>query len=211
MTEPRQAADIDVNGQKFVWKGRITRTIRHASSVELNEHAYAGSGLPTAPELVGRHSVPVSVHPQKSQKTMFVTDSPSPTSLLDQPCRGHALLTLPAQEAHVSAARHFAADLLETWSVPVSERDSAVLIVGELAANAAQYGRERMTLLLELDHDTLHIVVSDFGLAVDRHHPSDAPDEHGRGTGIVQYLAQSTEIHQTRSGREVRACLRCSS
>ncbi|WP_233273167.1 ATP-binding protein [Streptomyces broussonetiae] len=141
---------------------------------------------------------------------MFVTDSPSPTSLLGRPCRRHALLTLPAQEAHVSAARHFAADLLETWSVPAGERDSAILIVDELAANAAQYGHERMTLLLALDHETLHIVVTDSGAAVERHRPGIASDEHGRGTGIVEFLAQSTEIRQTRSGREVRACLRCS-
>ncbi|MFJ3303833.1 ATP-binding protein [Streptomyces sp. NPDC086549] len=139
-----------------------------------------------------------------------MTDSASPTSLLGRPCRRQALLTLPAQEAHVSAARHFAADLLETWSVPASERDSAVLIVDELAANAAQYGRERMALLLALDHDALHIVVTDSGAAVERHRSEVAPDEHGRGTGIVQYLAHSTEIHQTRSGREVHACLRCS-
>jgi anti-sigma regulatory factor (Ser/Thr protein kinase) len=138
---------------------------------------------------------------------MFVTDSASPTSLLGRPCRRQALRTLPT---HVSAARHFAADLLETWSVPTSEQDSAVLIVDELAANAAQYGHERMTLLLALDHDTLHIVVTDSGAAVERHRPDIAPDEHGRGNGIVQYLAQSTEVHQTRSGREVRACLRCS-
>ncbi|MDT0469200.1 ATP-binding protein [Streptomyces gibsoniae] len=141
---------------------------------------------------------------------MFATDSPSPSSLLGRPCDHQALLTLPAQEAHVPAARHFAADLLATWSVPSSERDSAVLIIDELAANAAQYGRERMTLLLVLDHGTLHIVVSDSGMAVERPRPDIAPDEHGRGTGIVRYLAQSTEIHQTRSGCEVRACLRCS-
>ncbi|MEU6091772.1 ATP-binding protein [Streptomyces sp. NPDC047085] len=140
---------------------------------------------------------------------MFVTDSPPTSPPLPQPCRHQALLTLPAQEAHVSAARHFAAELLECWGVPAGERDSAVLIVDELAANAALYGRERMTLLLALDHGTLHIVVSDSGMAVE-HRPHDiAPDEHGRGTGIVQYLAQSTEIHQTRSGREVRACLKC--
>ncbi|MEU6572656.1 ATP-binding protein [Streptomyces sp. NPDC046805] len=139
-----------------------------------------------------------------------MTDSLSPSSLLDRPCRQQALLTLPAQEAHVSAARHFAADLLKTWNVPVNERDSAVLIVDELAANAAQYGRERMTLLLVLDDGTLHIVVTDSGTSVERRRPDIAPDEHGRGTGIVQYLAQSTEVHQTRGGREVRACLRCS-
>ncbi|MFG2887364.1 ATP-binding protein [Streptomyces sp. NPDC048297] len=141
---------------------------------------------------------------------MYVTDSPSTSSRLGRPCRHEALLTLPAQEAHVSAARHFAADLLETWSVPAKERDSAVLIVDELAANAARYGRERMTLLLVLGDGILHIVVTDSGMSVERHHPDVAPDEHGRGTGIVQYLAQSTEVHQTRSGREVRACLRCS-
>jgi anti-sigma regulatory factor (Ser/Thr protein kinase) len=141
---------------------------------------------------------------------MSVTDSPSPNSLLGRPGRHEALVTLPAREAHVSAARHFADDLLETWSVPASERDSAVLIVDELAANAAQYGRDRMTLLLVLDDGTLHIVVTDSGTAVERHRPAVAPEEHGRGTGIVQYLAQSTEVHQTCTGREVRACLRCS-
>ncbi|MFF5859995.1 ATP-binding protein [Streptomyces sp. NPDC012751] len=142
---------------------------------------------------------------------MLVTDSPRPSSLLGQPCHREALLTLPAQEAHVSAVRHFTADLLEAWHVPASERDSAVLIVDELAANAARYGRERMTLRLVLDDGTLHIVVTDSGMAVERHRPDLASDEHGRGTGIVQYLAQSTEAHQTRGGREVRACLRCAS
>ncbi|MEU9975402.1 ATP-binding protein [Streptomyces sp. NPDC051014] len=141
---------------------------------------------------------------------MSVTDSSQPRALLRGPYRHEARLTLPAQEAHVSAARHFAADLLETWSVPASERDSAVLIVDELASNAAQYGRERMSVLLVLDHGTLHIVVSDSGMAVERRRPDIAPDEHGRGTGIVQCLAQSTEVRQSHGGREVRACLRCS-
>ncbi|MEU8974623.1 ATP-binding protein [Streptomyces monashensis] len=138
---------------------------------------------------------------------MFVTDSERTNA---RPSSHRATLTLPAQEAHVSAARHFTADLLECWSVPESERDSAVLIVDELTANSAQYGRECMTLVLVLDHGALHIVVSDSGSAVERGSYDVAPDEHGRGTGIVSYLAQSTEIRQTHSGREVRACLRCS-
>ncbi|MGW1915228.1 ATP-binding protein [Streptomyces sp. NPDC002076] len=141
---------------------------------------------------------------------MFVTDSARAGSPPARSCRHQAVLTLPAQEAHVPAARHLAAELLECWCVPESERDSAVLIVDELAANAAQYGRERMTLLLALDGGTLHIVVSDSGTAVERVRHDVAPDEHGRGTGIVDSLAQSTEVHHTRGGREVRACLRCS-
>ncbi|WP_030338891.1 MULTISPECIES: ATP-binding protein [unclassified Streptomyces] len=142
---------------------------------------------------------------------MFLTDSPRTSPRLGRPCRHEALLTLPAQEAHVGAVRHFTADLLEAWQVPAGKRDSAILIIDELAANAARYGRECMTLRLVLDDGTLHIVVTDSGRAVERHHPDIASDEHGRGTGIVQYLAQSTEAHQTGSGREVRARLRCSS
>ncbi|MFS4092602.1 ATP-binding protein [Streptomyces sp. AF1A] len=141
---------------------------------------------------------------------MFVTDSPRPSSLLSQRPRHEAVLTLPAQEAHVSAARHFAADLLKTWRVPDGERDSAVLIVDELTANAARYGRAHMTLRLVLDDGTLHIAVTDSGMAVERRSPGIAPDEHGRGTGIVQHLSHSTDVRRTRGGREVRARLRCS-
>ncbi|MGW4564262.1 ATP-binding protein [Streptomyces sp. NPDC004561] len=153
----------------------------------------------------------MQVPTQKSQKTMFVTDSVRAGSLpARSTCHHQAMLTLPAQEAHVPAARHLAADLLKCWRVPDRERDSAVLIVDELAANAAQYGHEDMTLLLVLDGGTLHIVVTDSGTEVERGQRDAAPDEHGRGTVIVDSLAQSTEVHQTRSGREVRACLRCS-
>jgi anti-sigma regulatory factor (Ser/Thr protein kinase) len=146
----------------------------------------------------------------EEQKTMFVTDSTITGPLPPRSCHHQSLLTLPAREAHVRAARHFTADLLECWSVPENERDSAVLIVDELAASAARYGHEYTTLQLTLDHHTLHIVVIDSGTDVEHRHHDVAPDEHGRGTGIVEYLAQSTEVHQTLGGREVRACLQCS-
>src|SRR5690348_15103944 len=96
-------------------------------------------------------SAHVQVHTEKSRKIMYVTDSARPGALPSRSCRRQAMLTLPAQEAHVSAARHLTSDLLRCWHVPENERDSAVLIVDELAANAARYGRERMTLLLVLD------------------------------------------------------------
>jgi len=115
-------------------------------------------------------------------------------------------VTYPGTAEHIRAVRADLRPLL----VDCPMADDVILCASELAANAAQYGRERMTLSLALDHGTLHIVVTDSGTTVERRHRDAAPDEHGRGTGIVQYLAQSTEIHQTRGGREVRACLRCS-
>ncbi|WP_354645339.1 ATP-binding protein [Kitasatospora camelliae] len=150
---------------------------------------------------------------------MFLTDSPTAgppftesglnaAAMLSRP-RRLAVLALPAQETNVSIARHFTAGQLEHWGVPEEDRDSAVLIVDELAANAARYGHEDMTLLLALDHDTLHIVVTDSGTAVEHPENDIAPDEHGRGTGIVEFLAQSTEVHQNTDGREVRADLLC--
>ncbi|WP_269856100.1 ATP-binding protein [Streptomyces sp. RPT161] len=161
--------------------------------------------LPTAPRRVRDARLrSVGGGPQRPRFTP-VTDA-----LCSRGCRRQALLTLPAQEAHVSAARHFTADLLENWSIPQDERDSAVLIVDELAANAARYGHEYMTLQLVLDHHTLHIVVVDSGADVDRPRQDIAPDEHGRGNGIVEFLAQSTEVHQAPDGREVHACLQCS-
>ncbi|MEV0374878.1 ATP-binding protein [Streptomyces sp. NPDC050636] len=109
----------------------------------------------------------------------------------------------------MSATRHFTADLLRRWGIGEDERDSAVLIVAELAANAAQHGRADMTLLLALDHGMLQITVTDSGRPVPHRRRADAdPDEHGRGTGIIELLAQWTEVHQSEYGRQVRAGLR---
>jgi anti-sigma regulatory factor (Ser/Thr protein kinase) len=151
---------------------------------------------------------------------MFVTDttfagSPAaashsaPATTLPQPCLRQAVLTLPAQEAHVRTVRHFAAELLQAWGVHEDERDSAILIVDELTANAARYGHQTMTLLLALVPHSLHIVVTDAGTSVERAPLDIADDEHGRGAGIVEFLAEWTEVHQTPDGREVHSCLAC--
>ncbi|MFE0191513.1 ATP-binding protein [Streptomyces sp. NPDC059008] len=127
------------------------------------------------------------------------------------PHDGHqAVLTLPSQEASVPASRHFAEDLLSSWGVGEDARDSAALIVDELASNAVQHGHALMTLLLALDAGELLITLTDSG-AVVRHtngHADLAPDEHGRGTGIVEFLAQWTEVHDHDEGREVRVGMR---
>jgi anti-sigma regulatory factor (Ser/Thr protein kinase) len=120
----------------------------------------------------------------------------------------HAVLALPAQELWVGHVRRFTAALLVHWRLAADERDSAVLIVAELAANAAQHGRSDMILRLTLAQDLLHIEVSDSG---DPGRPGTPrtgdPDEHGRGVGIVQALATRIDIRQSAHGRSVHACL----
>ena len=62
---------------------------------------------------------------------------------------------------------------------------------------------------LPLDPKHSHFMkwVEEQGIEVNGIEPANL---EGRGTGIVQCLAQSTEVRQSHGGREVRACLRCS-
>jgi anti-sigma regulatory factor (Ser/Thr protein kinase) len=142
-------------------------------------------------------------HPEITRST---SATPARTPL-DAP---QAQLTLPSREASVPASRHFTEDRLSDWGIGEDERDSAALIVDELASNAVQHGHALMTLELALGEGELLITLTDSGAAV-RHengHADLAPDEHGRGIGIVGFLASWTEVHDNDEGREVRVGLR---
>jgi len=122
-----------------------------------------------------------------------------------------ATLTLPAAEDFsVSTSRHFADDQLRGWGLAEDERDSAGMIIGELAANAVQHGHADLTVSLAFEESTLVITVTDSGPEVVRESPrSQMPDdEHGRGAGIVEFLAAWTDVHDSVGGRRVRAGLR---
>jgi anti-sigma regulatory factor (Ser/Thr protein kinase) len=117
------------------------------------------------------------------------------------------MLALPAQEAWVGTARSFVSFLVRHWRLSEDERDSAVLIVGELAANAAQHGHCDMVLSLALHADTLHITVTDSGEPRSAGRLQADPEERGRGIQIVESLATWTVILQGEHGRRVHAGL----
>jgi anti-sigma regulatory factor (Ser/Thr protein kinase) len=147
---------------------------------------------------------------------MLLSDPPAPTArprpapapLRRETAPYRALLALPARGDCVGTARHWAAHLLERWGLAEEARDSAVLVVDELTANAARWGHADMTLMLALDPGVLRIGVTDSGSPVPRPRPALDPDEHGRGTGIVRLLAHRTEVRRHAFGRSVRADLR---
>ncbi|MDQ1006224.1 anti-sigma regulatory factor (Ser/Thr protein kinase) [Streptomyces sp. V4I23] len=87
--------------------------------------------------------------------------------------------------------------------------ESAVLVVDELAANAAQHGRRDMIIRLSLDAGALRISVTDSGgpARSRRPHAGD-PDEHGRGLAIVELLTSQIRVHQRAFGRRVSVLLR---
>ncbi|WP_432145997.1 ATP-binding protein [Streptomyces sp. bgisy084] len=120
-----------------------------------------------------------------------------------------AQFTLPAQEALVGCLRRIAADLLGRWHLSDDERDAAVLIVGELAANAALHGRSEMSLCLTLGPGTLRIAVGDHGDPAPPREPSatDDPDEHGRGLTLVHALSSRVDLRRDDRGTWILACL----
>ncbi|MFJ9968798.1 ATP-binding protein [Streptomyces avermitilis] len=74
-----------------------------------------------------------------------------------------AVVAVPAQLEWVPVARHFAVAILLRWGLSGDNLDTAEIIVGELASNAARYGRRDLTLRLVLVRRTLRIAVVDSG------------------------------------------------
>ncbi|MGW1998271.1 ATP-binding protein [Embleya sp. NPDC001921] len=137
--------------------------------------------------------------------------TPSPTTAQPPPPgvpRRCAAAALPAQECRVSDARRFARALLASWGVIGDDLDSAVLIVGELAANAARHGRADMTLVLVLTDRVLSVEVVDSGERDERPHSPYADDEHGRGLAIVEHLAESIDTREEPRRHTTHATLR---
>lgn len=120
-----------------------------------------------------------------------------------------AVLTLPSSKSAVRDFRNFADNVLGRWKLPESERASAVLIVSELAGNAAVHGRASTSLYLARDRGTLHIDVMDSGACVpDREERTDIdPVEHGRGMDIVEVLASEVVVLDNHGGRTVHVGL----
>ncbi|MFI6567397.1 ATP-binding protein [Streptomyces sp. NPDC050534] len=134
---------------------------------------------------------------------------PGPRTLVLPHRSPKARFTLPAQEALVGCLRATAADLLTRWRLSDDERDAAVLIVGELGANAATHGRSEMSLCMIRGPETLCIGVSDHGEPSPSRPPSGGgdPDECGRGLDIVHALATRVDLRHDGKGTSVVAWL----
>lgn len=119
-----------------------------------------------------------------------------------------AVLALPAEVRWVPAARRSVAAVLTQWRFPSTDRESAELVVGELAANAAQHGHHDMTVHLSLHTGVLRISVTDSGAPARPRPPRDSgPEEHGRGLSIVELLSHEVRVSQSPLGRRVEVVL----
>ncbi|MER6780749.1 MULTISPECIES: ATP-binding protein [unclassified Streptomyces] len=135
------------------------------------------------------------------------------TASVPEPRRTALLLGavfVAAEKNMVREVRHFTSSLLGFWGVAACDRESAVLIVGELGANAAQHGGAELAVRLSLEDVTLCIEVRDRGpLPCARPSGSTArpAGERGRGLTIVDHLAERVETTTSGEGHVVRAHL----
>ncbi|MFJ4688940.1 ATP-binding protein [Streptomyces sp. NPDC088789] len=116
------------------------------------------------------------------------------------------LLALPAESRYVPVARRFADQGAAAWGLDQDCRDTLVLIVGELAANAAQHGGAVMSVKVWIAGPELCVEVTDTGPLPKVPHTRDPADgECGRGLGIVDQLTDWCTADHTPLMRRVRA------
>ncbi|MFI8294185.1 ATP-binding protein [Streptomyces sp. NPDC085614] len=100
----------------------------------------------------------------------------------------------------VGEARHAARAVLEAWRMGGEPTDAVVLVVSELVTNAVEHAQAPLSLHLHREYSggRVWVGVTDGGPA--SHDgawtSSCAEDEHGRGLGIIEMLA---DAHGTRT------------
>lgn len=123
-------------------------------------------------------------------------------------CKAACMATV-ASPGRVAAMRRFAAAALASWQVPAAVVDSAVLVVGELAANAAEHGGMKMGVGLRLAGTDLSIEIADWGKGSGAGAcTARSEGEHGRGLDIVRAVADRFDAVRTADGTVAVAQLR---
>lgn len=100
---------------------------------------------------------------------------------------------LPHAPQAAGIARRLTLDALKGWGVREEEAHQVVLAVSELVTNAVEHALPPVALRLVPtgEHRMIHVAVTDGGPAGDpgARTAGREPDEHGRGSTIIDFLA----------------------
>ncbi|MGW2542626.1 ATP-binding protein [Kitasatospora sp. NPDC001574] len=119
-----------------------------------------------------------------------------------------SVLVLQAYPCNVRIARNFARQQADAWGVGDGCVDTAILIVGELAANAAEHGGCEMTVTMWTAGTQLCVEVSDAGPRADSSGGGPEAQERGRGLSIVASLAEWCLVDRSPLWWRVRTAIR---
>ena len=141
-------------------------------------------------------SLTFAARPAGKQTRIALAQRPRPASIagraVNPPRRAQFAAT--ASPEQVPATRRWAESTLAYWGISAEQRDNAVLVVSELATNAALHGGSEMDVRLAYVREELHITVSDSGRKAPLRSLDFDADECGRGLQIVSYLARSVRV-----------------
>ncbi|MFH0179856.1 ATP-binding protein [Streptomyces cacaoi] len=116
-----------------------------------------------------------------------------------------------AEVQWVPMVRRAVVAVLTAWELNPGAREEVELIVGELAANAAQYGGGELTLYMSWAYggELLEVALADSGPAAEPRSSRECdPCERGRGLGIVKHLAEWVQVDQGPDCHVVTAAIR---
>ncbi|MEU3166058.1 ATP-binding protein [Streptosporangium sp. NPDC006930] len=107
---------------------------------------------------------------------------------------------IPRDPATVAEARRMTRDVFTGWDLPPEFVDDAVLVVGELVANATVYGQEPIRLSLWSMAQGVCVRVTDHGPGWPRPLDLGQDASHGRGLAIVEALADRWGVVPVKGG-----------
>jgi anti-sigma regulatory factor (Ser/Thr protein kinase) len=116
-----------------------------------------------------------------------------------------------AEPRTVAGSRHAFADELRRNGLGESDVESAVLILGELLANACEHGRVPVDIQLRSHGVKLELDVADSGVDITRPRQRDPMSLRGRGFEIIERLGGRIALRKRpRSGVRVQLPLQLS-
>jgi anti-sigma regulatory factor (Ser/Thr protein kinase) len=112
-------------------------------------------------------------------------------------------LRIPPRAQEVGRARHWFRDCLRTWQDEEEVAD-AEAVFAEVAANAVQHGRGRVTVTVQLSQGAVRCDIRDGGWRSPRLMAARQPElEHGRGMVIIAALADNWGVRRHLLGKTV--------
>lgn len=102
--------------------------------------------------------------------------------------------TFAAEPRSVPAARRFALEALQ--DAPPEVRQSAELMVSELATNGVRHGRTSFEVLIERKDDSVRVEVTDRGGGTPAMRFPGPDEPTGRGLQIIDMLAEQWGVEQ---------------
>jgi anti-anti-sigma regulatory factor/anti-sigma regulatory factor (Ser/Thr protein kinase) len=157
---------------------------------------------PAVAEILGRLRVPQFVRLCRDVDEALDRAFARPPYLVEQ-------LRLAPTPTAPSAARRFVRDVCDYWqpALPGEDvADQAVLLAGELVANAVTHARTEIDLRVELRGELLHISVHDGSPRLLHLVPAGRAGKGGHGLRLVEEVAKAWGVNHHQDGGKVVWC-----